>query len=322
MNCSEEIGGFYGLELPSTRQMLHSRAIRLNTGRNCLRYVIRAYGIKKIFVSYFTCPVIWESAEAEGCRVEYYSIDNYFMPIRIFPADSFILYANYFGVCARNVAALSLQYPNLIIDNAQAFYMPPTGIASFYSPRKFFGVPDGGLLYSLKELPTAFPQGESYHRCSHLLKRLDLSAQAAYVDFRANDEAVGHEPIQIMSKLTERILQSIDYDSIRLKRLENFEVLHTHLRGSNELDIQLREDDVPLAYPFICENKSLRQQLIDAKIYIPKYWPGIENYCPLGSVDLALQRDILPIPCDQRYSHPEMNSICKIIKSFLHHICS
>jgi hypothetical protein len=310
MNSSNEIGGFFELELPSAGRMPHDQAIRLNSGRSCLRYLIRAHGIKTIHLPYFTCPVVWESVKAEGCQIEFYSIDANFNPTKTFPGTDFILYTNYFGICSQNVADLARKYPNLIVDNAQAFYMPPAGFASFYSPRKFFGVPDGGLLYSSTAITPDFPQGQSYHRCSHLLKRLDLSAQAAYADFQMNDESIGHEPIQSMSKLTARLLQSIDCESARKRRLANFASLHARLGDRNALSIQLREKDVPMTYPFSCKDKTLRQRLIQQKIFVPQYWPGMEAYAPTDSLELTLRQQIVPLPCDQRYSETEMKNIC------------
>ena len=78
------------------------------------------------------------------------------MPTIIFDDNSYVLYTNYFGICAKNIKELAKKYKNLIVDNAQAFYMPKYGIASFNSLRKFFGVPDGSFLMCDKTINEIF----------------------------------------------------------------------------------------------------------------------------------------------------------------------
>lgn len=65
-------------------------------------------------------------------------------------SGEFILYTNYFGVKDEYVKSLSEVYGDrLIVDNAQSFYSDVTAGPSYiYSPRKFVGVPDGGIAYS------------------------------------------------------------------------------------------------------------------------------------------------------------------------------
>ena len=50
------------------------KRIELNLARNCLKYIIRLYGIKQIFIPYFTCPVVWNAIREENCRVKFYHI--------------------------------------------------------------------------------------------------------------------------------------------------------------------------------------------------------------------------------------------------------
>ena len=47
----DAIGGYFSLELPQ-REEYHKHAIRLNTGRNCLEYILRAREYKKAYLPY------------------------------------------------------------------------------------------------------------------------------------------------------------------------------------------------------------------------------------------------------------------------------
>lgn len=305
-NCFKEIGGYFGLELAAG---YINDNFALNCARNCLRYIIRVYDIKEIYLPFYTCPVVWQAVNKEGCKIKFYHIDKTFYPVQEFPDEAYILYTNYFGVCASNVKKLAQKYSNLIVDNAQAFYMPKAGLASFNSIRKFFGVPDGAYLYCDKRLQEKLETDTSYQRCSHLLKRLDVNAQFGYDDFCRNDDALIDEDIKLMSNLTSALMNSIDTEFAKKKRLENFEILHSRLKKTNELNLCLSEYDVPMVYPYLFRDKSLKQKLIDNKIYAATYWSAMPEDYQEG----VFQKYILPLPLDQRYGKKDMERILEVL---------
>ena len=57
---------------------------------------------------------------------------------------------------------------------------------------------------------------------SHLLKRIDSSAEDGYPDFVANDKILENQEIKLMSHLTRTILLSIDFERIKKQRRENY----------------------------------------------------------------------------------------------------
>ena len=198
-----EIGGYFGLELKENVQA-HD-GVLLNSGRNALRYIIRNLGIKKLHVPNYTCPVVWQVASAERCAIEFYGLTDGFLPDCEFGKDDFILYNNYFGVMGRKVAEMAAKHPNLIVDNAQAFYSKHIGRAGFYSPRKFFGLPDGGIAVFKNiedDARLALEADVSVGRMAHLVKRLEFGAEAGYIDFRAVSKMIAELPVRRMSRLT------------------------------------------------------------------------------------------------------------------------
>lgn len=308
---TKEIGGYLGLELNCQYDNIGS-SIALNSARNCLRYVIRAFNIKEVYIPIYTCPVVVQAVEQENCKIKFYQIDELFMPANEFEEDAYILYTNYFGVCTKNVKTLAAKYKNLIVDNSQSFYTPHYGIASFNSLRKFFGVPDGALLYTDRKLNIQFDKGTSWQRCLHLLKRLDISAEFGYKDFCTNDNSLIGEDIKLISNFTKSIFNSIDIWKAKEKRILNFKYLSSALMTRNQLNIVLDKDDVPLCYPYmIKESDMLRKQLINNKIYIPTYW----NELPKGTVEYSFRNNILPLPIDQRYTTADMDKVLEVINA-------
>ncbi len=307
---TKEIGGYFELELKEQYDNIGS-SVALNCARNCLRYVIKAFDIKEIYLPFYTCPVVWQAVQKENCKIKFYHIDESFMPVGEFEQDAYILYTNYFGVCAKNVKSLAAKYKNLIIDNSQAFYMPEYGIASFNSIRKFFGVPDGALLHCDRNLNMQFEKSTSYQRSSHLLKRLDVSAQYGYQDFCNNDDSLIDEEIKTISNLTKALFNTIDVQKAKEKRIENYKFLSSALSSTNRLKIELDLDDVPMCYPYMTDKApDLRKMLINNKIYIPIYWNNLSK----ETFEYILRNNILPLPVDQRYSKKDMQQILNVLQ--------
>ncbi len=312
----QAIGGYFSLELPKGSEY-HINAIRLNTGRNCLEYILRARGYKKVYLPYYTCEVILEPFKKLGVSYEFYHVDIN-LEIRdnfTLTSDEALLYTNYFGLKQRYVEHLAEKNgKRLIVDNTQAFYAKPIeGIDTFYTCRKFFGVPDGAYLYTDKVLDDEFEQDKSYDRFTHLLKRLDVSAEEGFADFRKNDEALDNQPIRMMSKLTQQMMQGIDYDAVANLRRENFENLHAALNPSNKLHLEFADDAVPMVYPYLTSVVGLRERLIDNKIFVARYWPNVLDLTTKDDIENILVFQMQPLPIDQRYGAEEIKRIVDII---------
>ena len=314
----EAIGGYFSLEL-SMREEYHRDALRLNTGRNCLEYILRAKKYDKVYLPYYTCDVVLEPIKKLNLPYEFYHI-NLQLEIndRITLKESeALLYTNYFGLKQRYVEQLAKKIGSrLIIDNTQAFYAKPLqGIDTFYTCRKFFGVADGAYLYTDKLLDEEFEQDESYDRMAHLLKRIDLSTEQGFADFRRVDDGLDNQPIRRMSKLTQRIMQSVDYEAAAKKRRENYQMLQEVLGEENSLVLPFEDDAVPMVYPFLAPIKGLREKLIENKIFVARYWPNVLEWTTEKDIEYLLAYQMQPLPIDQRYNNEDMNRIIELINT-------
>lgn len=309
------IGGYFGLELQHGEHY-HKNALRLNTSRNCFEYIIRVRDYKKVYIPYYTCEVMLEPLQKLGVAYEFYHIDESLEPVETIQLqhDEAFLYTNYFGLKQFCVERLSHIYGHqLIVDNAQAFYAKPiVGIDTFYSPRKFFGVADGGYLYIDKYFGGSLTQDVSYNRMSHLLKRIDISAEEGFMDFRANDDALDYQPIRLMSKLTDSILKSVDYAAVANKRKENYLYLDKALGSINLIKFNI-EDNVPMVYPFLANDTSLKRKLIKNRIYVATYWPNVLEWTNPNMIEYGFATNIIAMPCDQRYDECDMKYIVGLI---------
>lgn len=305
----KEIGGYIQLDT-YTNPMLHDDGIKLNCGRNAFAYILKAKNIKKIYFPKFMCDSNNQILDRNEIEVVYYSIGHDFKP-KIKERDGWLYLVNFYGQLS-NEYIKSLG-PNIIVDNAQAYFQDQIdGIDTLYTCRKFFGVPDGAILYTDKFIKIE-QQDESYMRMNFLLGRFERTAGEFYQEYTNNNHLFKEEPIKNMSKLTENLLHGINYEVVRKKRTENFAYLDMKLSKLNKLYLDV--PDGAFMYPLYIENGfEIRRKLQMKKIFIPTLWPAVFNLCSEDELEYDMASNILPIPVDQRYGIDDMQYIIDAIK--------
>ena len=310
------------MELPAGKTFPHAGGYGVNSGRNALELILlHIPDIKKLWVPYYTCEVVLEPLKKYGIPYEFYSIDNHLEIADDLELHSgeYLLLTNYFGIKDRYITKMAGKYGSrLVVDNAQAYFSHSIpGIKTFYSPRKFVGVSDGGIAFTNREIDMkSYPVDLSWDRCSHLLKRLDINAGAGYADFKANSRVLVGEPIKQMSNLTRTLLSSMDFERIIRTRQDNFSFLHERLGATNKLPIGENSKDFicPMVYPYYTADDNLRKRLIANKVFVATYWPNVLDWCRTGELEADLCKHVIPIPIDQRYGREEMEKIIGLIK--------
>ena len=315
----KEIGGYFELELDCGREY-HKGALRLNLGRTAFEYILMAKGVHKIFLPYYICDVMMEPVRRIGIDFEFYHIDEKLEPAFDYSSldqNEYFLYINYFGLKDKFICSLVNEVSNLIIDNSQSFFSKPVpGKDTFYSPRKFFGIPDGAYLYTDKKLDMDLVQDFSFSRMKHLVGRIETGAEKSYKLFKKDEALLTGQSIKKMSNLTYHMLDSINYKNVSKKRRENFNFIHGTLGGRNQLDFDLIPDTVPMIYPFLNPNgATLRERLINSRIFIASYWPNVLKTVPKDSFDYNLARNLIALPIDQRYTTRHMCRLTEIINN-------
>lgn len=310
------IGGFFELELNNFGEY-HKNAIRLNTGRNALEYVLKCFKFNKIYIPYYTCDVILEPINKLNLKYEFYNINDRFEPlISNINKGSAILYTNYFGICDAQVGIVTKKFNNVIIDNCQSFFSVPDkkAVATFYSCRKFFGVPDGAYLYIKKTLRKKLDMDISEKRISHLIKRIEFGPEKAYLLFKKNDYKLKNQPIRNMSSLTRALMANIDYTKVKQKRRQNFLYLHERLHKYNDLIIDYKDYRIPMIYPFLVNYGSkIKEKLIDNRIYVATYWPNVKMWTKCDSFEHYLAENLVSLPIDQRYNLDDLKIIISVL---------
>lgn len=310
------IGGFFELELSKTGEH-YPGLIKFNSGRNAFKVILRKRGYKKVFLPYYTCDAMLESIKRLGLKYYFYHINEQLEPETSFEflqSDEVAVYNNYFGIKDRYIQGLNQLNRNIIIDNCQAFFSEPdANLDTFYSPRKFFGVPDGGYLFLSDGDNDVgnFDKDNSYEHFLHLIKRIDLSPEEGYDDFLRAEKSLVNRSVKAMSETTRRILQSINYKQVFETRRQNFNHLHQALKDKNLLKIDKFYDQssAPMVYPFLIAHSNLRAYLISKKVFVATYWPNVLDWTRSDSLEHYFVQNLVLLPIDQRYGLSDMEGI-------------
>jgi hypothetical protein len=312
-----EIGSYIELDLRSTGEYYDTDdTIRLNAARGGIYHACKLYGVSGLYLPYYICPSLTKFLQMHGIRILYYHIDKNFEPqLSENATDTAVLVVNYFGILsAGTLKRMAGRYTNVIVDNSQAFYsLPVEGCLNVYSPRKFFGVPDGCYLTGKAkyEVPVIYPRDNSSDTSGFLLKRIEKGCSAAYTDRMENEERIDNSDIMQMSVLTRTLLAGIDYQGIKNRRRANFYLAHQIYESINLIDAAKYSDAecVPMVYPLVVRKTDMTDRLARANIYTGRWWKHVLSEVNKDSFEAFMSEFMIPLPIDQRYSEQEIRYV-------------
>lgn len=322
-------GGFFPLDLPEIAgsgdpAIAHlSEARPFYNARSAIGELIRANGIVDVLMPGYICPVVARAVEAAGAAWRTY-------PVRPgFAVDwlnlsytarqhTLVIAPSYFGVYMPDMDALEEMMDvsgcRILLDYAQALYAPcPDRFAAVYSPRKFLGVPDGGLLVlgrgsRLKDPPPPLLKVDQEAfgdrmKCHGI--RLEYPEGDALDLFRRLEREMPAGPYR-MSDLALARLRTFDHSRAAEARRANYRALAESLPEAPP-----PPGSVPLCLPLPVTPDSFnffRRSLISKGVFVPHYWPDM----PETVEDLG--RTVLCLPVDHRYSPDDMRAMAALVR--------
>ena len=305
------IGGFFGLELPQYRNFPYAESdccAYVSSGRAAFACLLSSIPRPaRAFVPRFTCDTVLQPLRRLGIPTLRYELTSEWMPLLPLPPqkDDLLLLTNYFGFTGQAVAEAAAKHPGpCVVDATTALYAAPGELPTFYSLRKFAGVPDGGV--ACAPFPLTLPQEEdrSASRALYMLQRTEDGAEAALAACEHAEQELSDMPPRRMSPLTRALLQSIDWQHAARRRCENYAELHALLSPINRWQLPEQAPSAPYCYPLLSGIPGLRDELIDSGIALPFFWPEVIRDTEADSPANQLARQLLPLPLDQRIEHP------------------
>jgi len=327
MNDRIEIGGYFGLETVDF-DVPFGDFSGFQSARAACHAALAHMRFSHALIPAYVCDSIILAAERAGSKVQTYEIDENFLPKDVdpeFPPETVLLYVNYFGMCSAQAAEVIARYgaEQVIVDQSQALFARPSGaIADIYSPRKFVGLPDGGFAMGMHPPPEPAQQDtKSIQRLNHLFKRYAHSARDGYADFNKARLSLSDSTPLRMSRLTRKMLSSINWAEVRSKRQRNFAEIDRQLGDSNKLIWSKQTGSAPLCYPYHRPGlpaDALRKILAESfNIFSPVYWPDVAQRAKPGSFEEVMLNETLYLPIDQRMSLDEVSFVSNTVLKLL-----
>lgn len=312
-----EVGGYRELDLRQGYEYYRGTKdiARLNAGRCGIYHALRIMGCNRILIPCYECSTVWRFMDRKKVEVSFYHIDEKFLPaVQNHDESTAFLVVNYFGLMKRDdIERITENNRNVIIDNTQAFFEEPVaGAYNVYSPRKFVGVPDGCYVIgkSAENLCGDYEQDSSADTALFLLSRIESGGNRNYPAYLENEDRVDNSNVMKMSLLTQRLLDNIDYESVKDKRRKNYRYARSIFDEINDIDKYVLESDgtsVPMVYPLIIENKELRRAFKGNNIFVGQWWKYIVDWDKPSEWEKYLSEYLFPVQIDQRYGTKEID---------------
>jgi hypothetical protein len=320
------IGGYFGLEDPAQdRHAEMPGALRFCSARAAFLALLRAGRPGKVWLPWFVCDAMPDTANQAGVQVARYRIepDGSIDSTLDIARDDWLLCLNQFGMRSAQVHEALARFPagQVIVDQAQAWFTPPADcLGTLYSPRKFAGLPDGGLLHTA--LPIRVSAGNDHAsrlRMKHMQMRMDGQLEQGLAAFRESELSLAREAMPGMSEVTAALLDRIDFVAHEARRRANFQFLALHLQSLNALDWKAEANDAPLCYPLLLrEGGKIREGLARRGIFCPVLWPEVAaREHPNSGWERRLARDVICLPVDHRYEPADMQRIVAALRGLI-----
>ena len=311
--------------------MLSGDHLRLVTARSAFALLARTLNPPAVWLPSYLCGVVLDAFANPGMQVRFYPVDQDLQIsgdhwLTELHTGHMVVFIDYFGFNTWN------QYGNeakargtwVVEDACQAFLNSSFSEYADYviaSPRKFIGVPDGGLL--LAQHGTALPVANlppppaswwlDALKASQLRAEFDRhGGNRQWFDLFSRTEPAGPVEPGRMSELSSLLLDHFQpYDDVSTTRCRNFRQLANALPDF-AMFRELPDGTIPLGFPIRVHNRDhVRRALFNCEIYPPVHWI-IQGVVPDEfQASHQLAGTIMTLPCDQRCSPDDIERMIR-----------
>jgi len=335
------IGGMFGLESPipvdnladvELPRFLTSPHIKLATGRSAFSLLNSLLSPKNVWLPAYLCGVVMGAFPARQTRIKFYPIDENLQVtddswLTEVAGGDMVVFIDYFGfnLWSEYGAEVRRRGAWVVEDACQALLNKQFCEHSHYvvfSPRKFVGVPDGGILLAqgdakLPEVNLPTPPTEWWlaaFTASQLRAEFDRHGgeRKWFELFRKSDPSGPLQPVR-MSELSQWLLPRLDWSEICIRRRENYLHLASQL-GSVAMFPDLPAGIVPIGFPIkLKQRDEIRQRLFSHEIYPPVHWPVAGVVPAHFAASHRLNEVIMTLPCDQRCQKTDLERMISLL---------
>jgi len=324
-----------------------------STGRSAIKLILQnlTKKNKKALLPIFTCDSVIKPFIQEGYKVSFYNVEESLQInsehlkecIEALNPD-IVFFQSYFGFATlQNIRLIYNWIKNkdiIIIEDLTHCWLSNFDKrgADYYllSLRKWLEIPDGGaaicndknLIFKKQLFKENDGLIELFTKAALMkeeyTKNLDTSLKPEFrrLYYKAENLLDSEDEIYKISNLSKAIINSASLENIKSKRRNNFLLLLNNLKENSRVKTifgTLNEEVVPLYFPVYVNlnRQKLQNYLAENEIYCPIHWPlpDIINR-ELTSNAEFIYKNLLSIPCDQRYDEKDMQRIVQALVDY------
>ena len=344
-----ELGSEFNLrleELEETQNSIYYKLKKhhtyyLDSGRSALKLLLKEIKKGEVLLPEYICDSVIRAFSE--FNINYYrlkedlTIDLDDFHSRVNDNTRVVYVMHYFGALQpeeilTQIFLMKNQSDFIIIeDTTHSLFsrMQTIGDYCICSLRKWFAIPDGGILYSTK--PLEFCNMNDLKRNTNIDKAYGMILKNLYLDGKiesnllyrkiltdAEKKIDENKKIMKISSFSEYLLKCHDTIHLTTRRKENYTQLLNEIAtiGLKPI-VKVEEGLCPFVLPISIDGRdTLREYLIENKVYCAVHWPLEITSLYKIKRSRKLSERILSLPIDQRYGLEEMSYLIRVLKNY------
>lgn len=310
-------------------------AFYFDSGRSALCALLEHFEFQKVLLPDYICESV-RNCFPHG-EVIYYHVNDDFQIdwedlLNKCMLEIDILYLHYFnGYIGKEydfnkLTKIKQEKKFLIVEDTTHSFLSAVQTVGDYcvcSLRKWFPIPNGGVLYSKQilhlgehsENQWAEKKEKAMIRKGYYLAGKDVNKKDFLVAFAESEQMLDNQKQSYaISRKSLDILKQIDLKAVSEIRCKNYEILNQKLSYKQVAWGGINQ--APFFFTISVEQRdSLRKFLIDNHIYCPVHWPLYEELKTIKGAISNYEKE-LSIPIDQRYGLEDMLYIADKISEY------
>lgn len=320
-------------------------AIYVTNGRAALRMATSVLKSGTILMPEYICESVIEAFD-ERFQIRYYEVDEKLnismesLKLNMDENVSAVYLMHYFGQL-QNQEVLNyikgqrnIYKYKIIEDTTHSIFTEQCTIGDYCicSIRKWFPVPDGGVLYSRDNMEkiesislnkqTSIPKLEAMILKKYFLE-YQINVNTIYREIFMREEEKLNDTVELkeISDISRSLLECYSITDMKRKRKENYNKL---IANKNSIYAEVLSEEIeftPFMFPIYKKKRDVfRQYLMENKIYCAIHWPYLASF--KGKKSEYISEHILSLPIDQRYNWECMEYIVNVINRFDEESCN
>lgn len=335
------IGGEFDIDVQRAQNqcsnnILANDVTTYSTGRAALYHIIKhtmeLQQVSQVMLPDYLCSCILVPIRNLGLDYVFYPLNDRLEMdkekfAKFYKKGSLVVIINYFGMMnTTNQLNYVREFDKeavVVEDDVQAYYEfeKPLGVldARFTSLRKWFALPDGGLVKNSHLNMQSANGSNAFHQykvAGSILKtfrNFDYYDDRIYLDlFEKGEDLIDVDIEKGMSNITREYINYTNTEHISNMRWRNAQHLIVGLKSINiEPILPLEEGRTPLFIPiWIEERNKVRRAMFKHDVFCPVHWP-LDGMPVKKGAEMAEHE--LSLVVDQRYSIGDMDLILNLI---------